>query len=212
MFAAAGCGASQTTPGPVSSARPPSAPSRTANAVIDPLPTGWTPFSTAHGRAAVATQHTVSDGAAVELVRFDAPSTRLVLHPGYQDPGGSGWSTHSAVRADERPSLLAAFNGGFKLDAGAGGMAVGTRQAGQLVDGLATVGVQLPRTAAGQEAVSRPTSAPRPGDLVFFGVPGAAYHVAIYLGGGQMFDAPHTGAAVRVEPVWDGARYGQVLA
>ncbi len=66
----------------------------------------------------MATQHTVSDGAAVELVRFDAPSTRLVLHPGYQDPGGSGWSTHSAVRADERPSLLAAFNGGFKLDAG----------------------------------------------------------------------------------------------
>jgi len=34
----------------------------------------------------------------------------------------------------------------------------------------------------------------------------------MYLGGGQMLDAPHTGAVVRVEPVWDGARYGQVLA
>jgi len=77
---------------------------------------------------------------------------------------------------------------------------------------FATVGVALPRTAAGQEAVSRPTSSPRPGDLVFFGAPGAAYHVSIYLGGGQMLDAPHTGAVVRVEPVWDGARYGQVLA
>ncbi len=77
---------------------------------------------------------------------------------------------------------------------------------------FATVGVQLPRTAAGQEAVSRPTASPRPGDLVFFGAPGAAYHVAVYLGGGQMLDAPHTGAVVRVEPVWDGARYGQVLA
>ena len=77
---------------------------------------------------------------------------------------------------------------------------------------FATVGVQLPRTAAGQEAVSRPTGSPRPGDLVFFGAPGAAYHVAVYLGGGQMLDAPHTGAVVRVEPVWDGARYGQVLA
>ncbi len=77
---------------------------------------------------------------------------------------------------------------------------------------FATVGVALPRTAAGQEAVSRPTASPRPGDLVFFGAPGAAYHVAIYLGGGQMLDAPHTGAVVRVEAVWDGARYGQVLA
>jgi len=77
---------------------------------------------------------------------------------------------------------------------------------------FATVGVQLPRTAAGQEAVTRPTATPRPGDLVFFGAPGAAYHVAVYLGGGQMLDAPHTGAVVRVEPVWDGARYGQVLA
>jgi len=77
---------------------------------------------------------------------------------------------------------------------------------------FATVGVALPRTAAGQEAVSRPTASPRPGDLVFFGAPGAAYHVAVYLGGGQMLDAPHTGAMVRVEPVWDGARYGQVLA
>jgi len=77
---------------------------------------------------------------------------------------------------------------------------------------FATVGVALPRTAAGQEAVSRPTATPRPGDLVFFGAPGAAYHVAVYLGGGQMLDAPHTGAVVRVEPVWDGAHYGQVLA
>jgi len=77
---------------------------------------------------------------------------------------------------------------------------------------FATVGVQLPRTAAGQEAVTRPTATPRPGDLVFFGAPGAAYHVAIYLGGGQILDAPHTGAVVRVEAVWDGARYGQVLA
>ncbi len=77
---------------------------------------------------------------------------------------------------------------------------------------FATVGVALPRTAAGQEAVSRPTASPRAGDLVFFGAAGAAYHVSIYLGGGQMLDAPHTGAVVRVEPVWDGARYGQVLA
>lgn len=73
------------------------------------------------------------------LVRFDAASTRLVLHPGYQDPGGYGWSTHSVIQPAERPVLLAAFNGGFKLNLGDGGMAVGTRQAGVLQPGLASV-------------------------------------------------------------------------
>ncbi|CAB5013149.1 unannotated protein [freshwater metagenome] len=36
-----------------------------------------------------------------------------------------------------------------------------------------------------------------PGDLVFFGRP--ITHVGIYLGGGQMVDAPRSGARVRVE-------------
>lgn len=73
------------------------------------------------------------------MLRFDAASTRLVLHPGYQDPGGYGWTTHSVVQPEERPLLLAAFNGGFKLNLGDGGMAVGSRQAGALLPGLASV-------------------------------------------------------------------------
>ena len=40
----------------------------------------------------------------------------------------------------------------------------------------------------------------RAGDLVFFGSP--IHHVGIYVGGGNMIDAPHTGALVREEPVW----------
>lgn len=40
----------------------------------------------------------------------------------------------------------------------------------------------------------------RPGDLVFFGSP--IHHVGIYVGGGDMIDAPHTGAFVRKEPMW----------
>jgi len=40
-----------------------------------------------------------------------------------------------------------------------------------------------------------------PGDLVFFGQ-GASdvTHVGLYLGDGDMIDAPHTGASVRIEP------------
>lgn len=45
-------------------------------------------------------------------------------------------------------------------------------------------------------------SALRAGDLVFFGTPGNVYHVGIYVGGGSMVDAPHTGADVRVEGIY----------
>jgi hypothetical protein len=40
-----------------------------------------------------------------------------------------------------------------------------------------------------------------PGDLVFFGGgPAGVTHVGLVVGPGEMVDAPHAGAAVRVEP------------
>ncbi|WP_131765060.1 NlpC/P60 family protein [Candidatus Protofrankia californiensis] len=39
-----------------------------------------------------------------------------------------------------------------------------------------------------------------PGDLVFFGED--LHHVGIYIGDGNMIDAPRTGTVIRVEPVW----------
>jgi cell wall-associated NlpC family hydrolase len=50
-----------------------------------------------------------------------------------------------------------------------------------------------------------------PGDLVFFGSgPTGVSHVGLYIGGGLMIDAPHTGAFVRVEatPTVVGAPFG----
>lgn len=64
----------------------------------------------------------------------------------------------------------------------------------------ARVGTWIPRSA-GLEAVA-------PGDLLFFGSNpsagqnGGIHHVAIYLGGGQMINAPRTGTFVREEAVW----------
>ena len=42
------------------------------------------------------------------------------------------------------------------------------------------------------------------GDLIFYG-PGASQHVAIYLGDGQMLEAPSSGSTVQISPVrWSG--------
>ena len=69
----------------------------------------------------------------------------------------------------------------------------------------AAAGVAIPRTseAQWQGLAHVPLGAMQPGDLVFFnpdefeaGLPG---HVGIYIGGGQMVDAPHAGATVRVD-------------
>ncbi|MDP1720394.1 MAG: C40 family peptidase [Candidatus Nanopelagicaceae bacterium] len=60
-------------------------------------------------------------------------------------------------------------------------------------------GVSLPHSAAAQAGYGRrvPLNQLRPGDLVFFGSP--ISHNGMYIGGGRMVDAPHTGARVRVE-------------
>lgn len=61
-------------------------------------------------------------------------------------------------------------------------------------------GLNIPRTAAQQQAYMKKTSSPMPGDLVFFGAP--AYHVGIYLSPGMMLASPVPGAFVRIETIW----------
>jgi cell wall-associated NlpC family hydrolase len=60
-------------------------------------------------------------------------------------------------------------------------------------------GVSLPHNAAAQQGDTRGVSSGdlQPGDLVFFGSP--AYHVAIYIGNGNVIAAPHTGDVVKIE-------------
>jgi cell wall-associated NlpC family hydrolase len=43
-----------------------------------------------------------------------------------------------------------------------------------------------------------------PGDLLFWGTGSNIHHVAIYIGNGQMIEAPHTGAWVHVTNVYGG--------
>lgn len=63
-------------------------------------------------------------------------------------------------------------------------------------------GVYLPHYSGAQMAASTPVpvSDLQPGDLLFYG-PGGSEHVAMYVGGGTMIEAPYTGAVVWLTPV-----------
>ena len=62
----------------------------------------------------------------------------------------------------------------------------------------AAAGVSLPHSSSMQYGVTQRVSrtALQPGDLMFFGSP--IHHVAMYIGNGQMVEAPRTGLTVRV--------------
>jgi cell wall-associated NlpC family hydrolase len=62
--------------------------------------------------------------------------------------------------------------------------------------------IALPRTAQTQYETGPllpPGSPLLPGDLVFYGTPTAVHHVGLYIGDNLMINAPHRGAAVRIE-------------
>ena len=73
-------------------------------------------------------------------------------------------------------------------------------------------GIVLPRDADRQAAHGTPVAAAnrRPGDLVFFrgSASGPISHVGMYVGNGQMIDAPNTGSPVRIESLWSSGYAG----
>jgi cell wall-associated NlpC family hydrolase len=65
-------------------------------------------------------------------------------------------------------------------------------------------GVYLPHLAQAQYGMTAriPLYDVLPGDLVFFGTPDDVYHVGIYIGGGNMIDAPATGLVVSITSIY----------
>ena len=78
----------------------------------------------------------------------------------------------------------------------------------------AHAGLALPRLADEQYFASTPIplSDLRPGDLLVYAYdtsdPSTIHHITMYIGGGQMVHAPHTGDVVRIAPVYLDGLYG----
>lgn len=66
------------------------------------------------------------------------------------------------------------------------------------------VGIEFPHLAQYQYNMTAriPLADMIPGDLVFFGTPGNVGHVGIYIGGGDMIDAPETGQNVSIQSIF----------
>jgi cell wall-associated NlpC family hydrolase len=86
------------------------------------------------------------------------------------------------------------------IDQGAG--TVGFDCSGLILYAFAGVGIKLPHYSGSQYDLGRkiPSSQMRRGDVIFYG-PGGSQHVTLYLGNGQMLEAPYTGSQVKVSPV-----------
>lgn len=121
---------------------------------------------------------------------------------GVADSGGSTASlpvSGQAVVADAEKYL------GVRYQWGGTSPATGLDCSGLVQRVYSDLGISLPRTSEEQATVGMPVASvaqARPGDLVFY-EPSASGpgHVGIYIGNGQMINAPHTGTVVRVDSV-----------
>ena len=88
----------------------------------------------------------------------------------------------------------------FGIDSGSG--TKGFDCSGLMLYMFAGVGIKLDHYSGSQYNAGRkvPSSQMRRGDMIFYG-PNASQHVAMYLGQGQMLEAPYTGSVVKISPV-----------
>ena len=81
----------------------------------------------------------VAERRGASLMRFDQTLLHLDLHAGSSDGGASGWRYGDRVSASEVHSLVAGFNGGFKLTYRDVGFLEGHHIAVPLKSGLASI-------------------------------------------------------------------------
>jgi len=85
----------------------------------------WQTLVSIHGQTAIRAAFLRPDAQftseRVGVALLNQKLVKMVLHPGFTVPGGSGWSEPSQVPDSQRNSLLATFNSGFLMPAAQGG-------------------------------------------------------------------------------------------
>jgi cell wall-associated NlpC family hydrolase len=86
---------------------------------------------------------------------------------------------------------------------------IGFDCSGLMIYAFGAAGIPLPHYSGYQynQGKKIPTSQIQPGDMLFWADGGRIHHVALYIGNGQMVEAPYSGAKIRITPV----RYGDGL-
>ncbi|HJP79700.1 MAG TPA: NlpC/P60 family protein [Pseudonocardiaceae bacterium] len=118
-------------------------------------------------------------------------------------PGAAGTAIRTAEAQIGKPYVWAAAGpGSFDCS-------------GLMLYSWAAAGISLPHSSQEQSTMGAyvPLSQLQPGDLIFFGSSSSTiHHVGMYVGNGDMVDAPNSGEDVKIQPIFSGALFGRRLA
>ena len=131
-----GCGSQSNTAQKKSDGH---APARVSSALLVKEPgqpgPAWTPVASIGGQPAAW----IAQRSGVTLLRFDQRLVHMALHAGSGEPAGQDWTYGDHIGTNEIHRVLAAFNGGFKLDYGSVGFLADGHAAVPLTAGLGSI-------------------------------------------------------------------------
>lgn len=140
-----------------------------------------------------------------KVSKTDLASANQSLNPAdfIAPPGAAGIAIQAAEAEIGKPYVWAAA-GPNSFDC-----------SGLMLWSWAKAGISLPHSSQEQSTMGAyvPLSQLQPGDLIFFGSSSSTiHHVGMYVGNGDMVDAPNSGEDVKIQPIFSGALFGRRLA